>query len=110
MNKFSLSQKILAFVKDEGSNLHTFASVMTSIVSCNNLGLLKPFDGICFKQCQRFASMLLKMKKKLLVYLQHPQRQFNLPCKNAFLGPKSKARACKHGTKLAFCQGCSPQS
>ncbi len=42
-------QKILAFVKDEGSNLQTYASALTSIISCNNLGLLEPFDGIFFR-------------------------------------------------------------
>ncbi len=48
LDRFLLTQKILAFVKDEGSNLQTCVSALTSIVSCNNLGLLKPYDGIYF--------------------------------------------------------------
>jgi len=39
---------ILVFVKDEGSNLQTCASALTFIISCNNLGVLEPFDGTRF--------------------------------------------------------------
>jgi hypothetical protein len=49
LDRFSLTHNFFAFVKDERSNLHTCASTLTSIVSCNNLGLLEPFDGTCFK-------------------------------------------------------------
>ncbi len=48
LDKFSLIEKNLAFVKNEGSNLQTCASALTSIVLDNNLGLWEPFNGICF--------------------------------------------------------------
>ncbi len=45
INKFSLITKILAYVKDKGSNLQACANAPTSIVSCDFLALLKSFDG-----------------------------------------------------------------
>jgi len=53
---FLLTQ-IVTFIKDEGSNLQTYANALISITSCNNLGLLEPFDGSCLghvlsKVCQ----------------------------------------------------------
>jgi hypothetical protein len=47
-DQFFLTQKILAYVKDEGSNLQTYVSALTSIVSCANLAMIEPFDGSCF--------------------------------------------------------------
>jgi hypothetical protein len=48
LDKFSLTHKILAFVEDEKSNLQVCENALISIVSCNNLDLLEPFDGTCF--------------------------------------------------------------
>jgi hypothetical protein len=48
LDKFSLTQKILAYVKDEGSNLQTYANVLNYVVSCVNLAMMEPFDGSCF--------------------------------------------------------------
>jgi hypothetical protein len=47
LDKFSLTTKILTYVRDKGSNLQTCANAFTSIVLCNYLGLLKPFYGSC---------------------------------------------------------------
>ncbi len=46
LDMFSLTDKIVAYVKDEGYNLQTCASALNSIVSCNSLRLLEPFDGL----------------------------------------------------------------
>lgn len=37
-NKFGLTQKIMAYVKDEGSNLATCVQALKAIVSCVNIG------------------------------------------------------------------------
>jgi len=52
-----LKKKIIAYVKDEGSNLNAMISTLKSIISCETLGLPKSFNGICFghafsKACQ----------------------------------------------------------
>jgi hypothetical protein len=57
LDKFSLTQKILAYVKDEGYNLHTCANVLNFVVLCVSLAMMEPFDGSCFghalsKVCQ----------------------------------------------------------
>jgi hypothetical protein len=57
LDKFSLTKKIVAYVKDVWSNLQTCANALTSIVSCNTLALLEPLDVSFFwhalsKVCQ----------------------------------------------------------
>jgi len=47
-------------------------SVLISIISCNPLGLLEPFGGICFGHTlSKVFNMLLHMTKCLLVYYLH---------------------------------------
>jgi len=57
LNKFSLTKKIVAYVKNVWSNLQTCANALTSIVSCNTSALLEPLDVSFFwhalsKVCQ----------------------------------------------------------
>ncbi len=69
LDKFYLTQKILTFVKDEGSNLQTHASALTFIVSCNNLNLLEPFDGTCFKHALLEVCQLVTVNEKMSIGL-----------------------------------------
>jgi hypothetical protein len=49
VNKFSITQKIMAYVKDEGSNLQTCATTFNSIVSCHHLDMVEhaqSFEGM----------------------------------------------------------------
>jgi len=39
----------VAYVKDKGANLAICGVTWNSMVSCNNLGMFKPFDKSCFK-------------------------------------------------------------
>jgi len=48
MDKFSFTQKILVYVKDEGSNLQTCASALNSIILCASLAMMEPLNGSCF--------------------------------------------------------------
>lgn len=55
--KFKLENKVLAYVKDEGKNLNTLAIELTTLVSCEVMGLASPYSGACFghimsKVCQ----------------------------------------------------------
>jgi hypothetical protein len=45
---FVLNGKRMVYVKNESSKLHTCVNALNFILSCNNLGLLEPFDGLCF--------------------------------------------------------------
>jgi hypothetical protein len=52
---------MLLYVKHEGFNLQTCAFALSSIISCSNLAILEPFDGLCLghalsKVCQYVIS------------------------------------------------------
>ncbi len=48
-NKFEFTQKIMGYVKNQGSNLQTFATTPNSIVLCINLNIIEPFDGFYYR-------------------------------------------------------------
>ncbi len=57
LDNCALRRKIIAYVKDEGSNLDDMTTTLKSIVSCDMLGLEESFQGTCFghafsKPCQ----------------------------------------------------------
>jgi len=45
---FSLLDKVIAYVKDERSNLNTLTFALTFLISCFALQLTCPFVGLCF--------------------------------------------------------------
>jgi hypothetical protein len=57
LDSYALKKKIIAYVKDEQSNLNTMTTTLKSIVSYDMLGLEESFQGTCFghafsKACQ----------------------------------------------------------
>jgi hypothetical protein len=55
--QFSLVQRVLAYVKDEGTTLQTCAFALNSVIFYNCLGVFKPVDRACLghalsKVCQ----------------------------------------------------------
>jgi hypothetical protein len=62
---FGFNIKILAYVKDEGNNLSTMTTVLTSIVSCKVLGLTTPFLGSywghAMLKCYKYATDNIKV-------------------------------------------------
>jgi hypothetical protein len=48
LEQFKLQNKIIAYVKDEGSNLRTLERALTDSISCAAIGLKKPYSGVCF--------------------------------------------------------------
>jgi hypothetical protein len=46
LDSYALRRKIIAYVKDEGSNLNTMTTTLKSIVSCDVLGLEKKFKAL----------------------------------------------------------------
>jgi hypothetical protein len=69
LDKFSLTHKIIAFVEDEKSNLQVCASALTSIVSCNNMDLLDPFDGTCFEHAFSIVCKYVNVDEKVPIDL-----------------------------------------
>ncbi len=69
LNLYGLRNKIITYVKDEGSNLNKLTNALKSIIKCETLGLEKNFQGICFnhsffKTCQ-YATINDKVCKNL---------------------------------------------
>jgi hypothetical protein len=49
LDKYGLRKKIIAYVKNEGSNLHVMMIIaLKAIVNYEYLGLEKSFQGTCF--------------------------------------------------------------
>ncbi len=48
LDKFSLTQKILTYVKDEDFYLQTCAIALNFVVLCASLAMMEPFDGLYF--------------------------------------------------------------
>lgn len=62
---YGFNTKILAYVKDEGNNLRTMTTPLTSIVSCKVLGLTTPFIrsywGHAMSKCYKYATYNIKV-------------------------------------------------
>jgi hypothetical protein len=83
-DQYGLRNKIIAYVKDEGSNLNTMTIVLKFVVKCEILGLDESFQGVCFGHVffPKHANMLLLTKKFTRISSLF---QSNLPsqvCKN----------------------------
>ncbi len=57
LDEYGFGNKIIAYLKDEGSNLNTLANALKFVVKCETLGLEKNFQGTYFghafsKTCQ----------------------------------------------------------
>ncbi len=58
LDAYGLRNKIIAYVKDEGSNVNTLTNALKSIVKCETLGFENNFQGTCFGHVF-FQSMLI---------------------------------------------------
>ncbi len=58
-------------MKDERSNLQTCASALNSIVSCNNLRLLDPFDGSCLRHALSKVCQYVTTNDKVFASLSY---------------------------------------
>jgi hypothetical protein len=45
LDAYGLRNKIIAYVKDEGSNLNTLSNALNFVVKCETLGLEESFQG-----------------------------------------------------------------
>ncbi len=48
LDAYGLRNKIITYVKDEGSNLNTLTNALKFVVKCETLGLEESFYGTCF--------------------------------------------------------------
>jgi hypothetical protein len=57
LDKYSLRKKIIAYVKNDGSNFNAMIIALKVVINCKSFGLEENFQGICFghvfsKACQ----------------------------------------------------------
>jgi hypothetical protein len=76
LDSYALRRKIIAYVKDEGSNLNTMTTTLKSIVSCDMLGLEESFEGICFWHAFFKACQYVTTKEKICKDLQYVSIKF----------------------------------
>jgi hypothetical protein len=67
--KYGLNIRIITYVKDEGGNLNTMTNALTSIVSCETLGLQTPLVGSCWghamSECVKYVTNNAKVSTGL---------------------------------------------
>ncbi len=71
MDSYALRKKIIAYVKDEGSNLNIMITTLKSIISCDMLGLEESFQDIYFGHAFSKACQYALIKEILCKYLQY---------------------------------------
>ncbi len=66
LTKHGFNAQVITYVKDEGGNLSTMTTTLTSVVSCEVLGLATPFVGACWghvmSKCCQYATNILKFE------------------------------------------------
>lgn len=69
IESFSFTSNILCYVKDEGINLENMTMALKSVILCESLSFLAPFDGACFEYVMskgvQYASNDNKVSKDL---------------------------------------------
>jgi hypothetical protein len=76
LDSYALRRKIIAYVKDEGSNLNTMTTTLKSIVSCDLLGLEESFQGTCFGHAFSKACQYATIEEKVCKDLQYVSIKF----------------------------------
>jgi hypothetical protein len=71
LNQYDLRKKIVAYVKDEGTNLNAMTRALKFVVNCEVLGLEKGFQGTSFSHAFFKACQYGTAKKKVCKNLKH---------------------------------------
>jgi hypothetical protein len=71
LDSYVLRKQIIAYIKDEGSNLNIMIIALKSIVSCDVLGLEKSFQGTCFSYAFSKACQYATIDEKICKDLQY---------------------------------------
>ncbi len=103
LDKYGLRKKIIAYVKNEGSNLHVMIIPLKAIVNYEYLGLEKSFQGIGFGHFfQRHVNMAFEEENmcKDLKYVFIKSTQANL--QKCITWPKKLGKGRHDGTKVVL--------
>jgi len=64
-DQYGLINKIIVYVKDEGSNLNTMRIVLKFVVKCEVFGLNESFQSVCFGHAFSKACQYATINKKV---------------------------------------------
>jgi hypothetical protein len=93
LDSFGLLDKVIAYVKDEGSNLNSLIFSLTSIVSCSIFQLACPFVGSCFGHAMSKVVQYAIDDTKVCAGLSEVSlKKLNLHCKRPLLRQKNLGR------------------
>jgi hypothetical protein len=62
---------MIAFVKDEGTNLVTMATTLHSIIDCEPMKIFRVYEGTCFGHVMFNACQYATNDDKIFVGLEH---------------------------------------
>jgi hypothetical protein len=65
LNSFGLFDKVITYVKDEGSKLNTLTNALTNVVYYSPLPLACPFVGSCFGHAMSKATQYATNNSKV---------------------------------------------
>jgi hypothetical protein len=70
LEQFKLQTKVIAYVKDEGSNLKTLERALSANISCDVLGLQDPYAGVCFGHVMSKAAQYATTEDKVCMKMK----------------------------------------
>ena len=103
LSYFYFTNKVISYVKDEGSNLRTLALTLTLVVSCKPLALLQPYLGVCFGHIMSKACQYSKTIQKFVwEWSRCPLKKLKLTCKKQLYGLNNPENKEQSGIKCAL--------
>jgi hypothetical protein len=103
LDSYGLSKKIIAYVKDEGTNLNFMTTTLKSIVNCEVLSLEESFNGTCLVvHFPKLFNMLLLKKRFAKILSMFQSNLCNLISRNVECDPKNLEREDKSEQKLVL--------
>lgn len=70
LEQFKLQTKVIAYVKDEGSNLKTLERALSANISCDVLGLQDPYASVCFGHVMSKAAQYATTEDKVCMKMK----------------------------------------
>jgi hypothetical protein len=93
LDSFGLLDKVIAYIKDERSNLNSLTFALTSIVSCSTLQQACPFVRSCFGHAMsKVARYTIDNTKVCAGLLEVSLKKLNLRCKRPLLRQKKSGK------------------
>ncbi len=71
-----MTNKIICYVKYKGTNLSTMTNVFKQIIRYKKLGILAPFEGVCFGHVFKKTCEYATFVEKFNLGLQHVNMKF----------------------------------